>query len=208
MKRYGLLFSRYVAILIVATLATLAACGKDSPTEPARIPSGIVLSSNSVIITAIGQTLQINATVLDQDNNVLTDSHVAWSSSNPAVASVSSSGLVTVVSGGIVQINATSGGVSAVANVQVAQVTVSVAIAPTSVPLAQLGESVQLEAEAYDSGNAPIPVASVTWSSSNPAVATVSSTGLVTAVSNGTARITAESQSVTSSIEVVVEIPD
>ncbi|MXZ74627.1 MAG: hypothetical protein F4207_03595 [Gemmatimonadetes bacterium] len=205
MKRYGLLFTRYVVILIVATLA---ACGKDSPTEPARVSSSIVLSSDSVIITAIGQTLQINATVLDQDNNVLTGSTVAWSSSNPAVASVSSSGLVTVVSGGIVQIEATSGGVSAVANVQVTQVAVSVAIAPTSVTLAQLGENVQLEAEVYDSGNAPIPVAPVTWSSSNPTVATVSSTGLVTAVSNGTARITAESESVTSSIEVVVEIPD
>lgn len=205
MKRYGLLFTRYVVILIVATLA---ACGKDSPTEPARISSSIVLSSISVIITAIGQTLQINAKVLDQDNNVLTDSTIAWSSSNPAVASVSSSGLVTVVSGGIAQIKATSGGVSAVANVQVAQVAVRVAIAPTSVTLALLGESVQLEAEAYDSGNAPIPGASVTWSSSIPAVATVSSTGLVTAVSNGTARITAESESVTSSIEVVVEIPD
>ena len=205
MIRFGLLFTRYVVILIVAALA---ACGKDSPTEPARIASSIVLSSQSVIITAIGQTLQINATVLDQDNNVLTDATVAWSSSKPAVASVSSSGLVTAVSGGTAEISATTGGVSAVANVQVSQVVVSVAIAPTSVTLAQLGENVQLEAEVYDSGNAPIPVASVTWSSSNPTVATVSSTGLVTAVSNGTARITAESQSVTSSIEVVVEIPE
>lgn len=205
MIRYGLLFTRYVVILIVATLA---GCGKDSPTEPARVSSSIVLSSRAVIITAIGQTLQINATVLDQDNNVLTDATVAWSSDNPAVASVSSGGLVTVVSGGIAQIKATSGGVSAVANVQVAQVAVSVAIAPTSVTLAQLGENVQLEAAVYDSGNAPIPGASVTWSSSNPTVATVSSTGLVTAVSNGTARITAESESVTSSIEVVVEISD
>ena len=205
MRRYGLLFTRYVVILIVATLA---ACGKDSPTEPARVSSSIVLSSDSVIITAIGQTLQIDATVLDQDNNVLTDATVAWSSSRPAVASVSSSGLVTVLSGGIAQISATSGGVSAVASVQVSQVAVRVVIAPTSVTLALLGESVQLEAEVYDSGNAPIPVASVVWSSSNPTVATVSSTGLVTAVSNGTARITAESGSVTSSIEVVVEIPD
>lgn len=205
MKRYGLLFTRYVVILIVATLA---ACGKDSPTEPARVSSSIVLSSHSVIATAIGQTLQIDATVLDQDNNVLTDATVAWSSSNPAVASVSSSGLVTVVSGGRAQVSATSGGASANASIMVTQVAASVSIAPTSATLASLGESVQLEAEVYDSGNAPIPVASVTWSSSNPTVATVSSTGLVTAVSNGTARITAESGSVTSSVEVVVEIPD
>lgn len=205
MKRFKLLFTRYVVIL---TVAALAACGKDSPTEPARISSSIVLSSHSVIITAIGQTLQINATVLDQDNNVLTGATVAWSSSNPAVASVSSSGLVTVVSGGTAQIRAISGGVSAVADLMVTQVAVSVAIAQTSVTLASLGESVQLEAAVYDSGNAPIPGASVTWSSSNPTIATISSTGLVTAVSNGTARITAESESVTSSIEVVVEIPN
>ena len=111
MIRSGILFTRYVVML---SLTTLTACGKDSPTEPpARISSSIVLSSNSATLNTIGQTLQINATVLDQDNNVLTGAIIAWSSNNPAVASVSSSGLVTAVSGGTARITAESGSVSA-----------------------------------------------------------------------------------------------
>ncbi|MYK99684.1 MAG: Ig domain-containing protein, partial [Gemmatimonadetes bacterium] len=199
MLRSGLLFTCSLVIL------TLSACGKDSPTEPsARISSSIVLSSSSATLTTIGQTLQINATVLDQDNNVLTGATVAWSSNSPAVASVSSSGLVTAVSGGTAQIRATSGSASANASVNVMQVAVSVAIAPTSATLALLSESVQLEAAVYDSGNTPIPGATVVWSSSNPLIATVSSNGLVTAVSNGTAQITATSGSVSASMTITV----
>lgn len=202
MIRCGILFTRYVVML---SLATLTACGKDSPTEPpARISSSIVLSSNSATLNTIGQTLQINATVLDQDNNVLTGAIIAWSSNNPAVASVSSSGLVTAVSGGTAQIRATSGSASASASVTVMQVAVSVAIAPTSATLALLNESVQLEAAVYDSGNAIIPGATVVWSSSNPLVATVSSNGLVTSVSNGTAQITAKSGSISASVTITV----
>ena len=202
MIRFGLLFTRYVVILI---LAILTACGKDSPVAPpAQTPSSITLSATSATLTTIGQTIQINATVLDQDNNVLTGATVAWSSNNPAVVSVSSSGLVTAVSGGTAQIRATSGSASANTSVTVMQVAVSVAIAPTSATLALLNESVQLEAAVYDSGNAPIPGATVVWSSSNPLVATVSSNGLVTAVSNGTARITATSGSVSASVTITV----
>ena len=191
MVRSGSLFMRYAVML---SLATLTACGKDSPTQPqARVSSSIVLSSNSATLTTIGQTLQINATVLDQENNPLSGAIVAWSSNNPAVASVSSSGLVTAVSGGTAQIRATSGSASANASVTVMQVAVSVAIAPTTSTLALLGESVQLEAAVYDSGNAPIAGAAVVWSSSNPLIAAVSANGLVTAVSNGTTRITATS---------------
>lgn len=202
MVRRGLLFTRYAVML---TLATLTACGKDSPTEPqARVSSSIVLSSSSATLSTIGQTLQINATVLDQDNNPLTGATVAWSSNNPAAATVSSSGLVTAVSGGTAQIRATSGSAYATANVTVMQVAVSVAVAPTSATLALLSESVQLEAAVYDSGNSPIPGAAVVWSSSNPLVAAVSANGLVTAVSNGTARITAISGSVSAIATITV----
>ncbi len=202
MIRCGLPFTHYAFILI---LATVTACGKDSPTEPqTRTPSRITLSSSSATLTAIGQTFQIHATVLDQENNVISGASVTWSSSNPAVATVSSGGVVTAVSGGTAQITVTSGGVSAGVNVAVMQVAASVAIVPTSATLALLRESVQLEAAVYDSGNAPIPGATVVWSSSNPLVATVSSNGLVTSVSNGTAQIKATSGSASASVTITV----
>ena len=106
MIRCGLPFTHYAFILI---LATVTACGKDSPTEPqTRTPSRITLSSSSATLTAIGQTFQIHATVLDQENNVISGASVTWSSSNPAVATVSSTGLVTAVSNGTARITAES----------------------------------------------------------------------------------------------------
>ena len=202
MVRRGFLFTRYIVVLI---LAALTACGKDNPVEPpTRTPSRITLSSHSATLTTIGQTLQINATVLDQENNVITGASVTWSSGNPAVATVSGSGLVTAVSGGAAQITVTSGVASASASVTVMQRAGSVAITPASATLALLSESVQLEAAVYDDGNAPIPGAAVVWSSRNPLVATVSSNGLVTAVSNGTAQITATSGGASASATITV----
>lgn len=196
---------RLTCCLVIPILAALAACGKDNPVEPTpRTPSRITLSSHSATLTTIGQTLQINATVLDQENNVITGAAVTWSSGNPAVATVSGSGLVTAVSGGAAQITVTSGSASASASVAVMQRAGSVAITPASATLALLSESVQLEAAVYDDGNAPIPGAAVVWSSRNPLVATVSSNGLVTAVSNGTAQITATSGSASASAMITV----
>lgn len=202
MFRYGLRLERHVVML---ALVVLTACGKDSPVQPElRTPSRIVLSSNSATLNAIGQTIQLNATVFDLDNSVISGAPTTWTSSNPAVATVGSTGLVTAVSGGSAQITVFSGSVSAIASVAVMQVALNIAIAPTSVTLAVLNESVQLEALVYDNGNAPIAGATVVWSSSNPLVATVSSNGLVTAVSNGTAQVTATSGSASASVTVTV----
>ena len=52
-----------------------------------------------------------------------------------------------------------------------------------------VGGTVQLSAAAYDNGDHLIPGTPFTWMSESPAVATVNSTGLVTGVSSGNARI-------------------
>jgi Bacterial Ig-like domain (group 2) len=69
-----------------------------------------------------------------------------------------------------------------------------VGVAPGGVSLG-VSSTTQLSATAYDARGDAEPGASFTWSSSNPAVATVSSSGLVTGVSNGHATITATSGS-------------
>jgi plastocyanin/uncharacterized protein YjdB len=71
--------------------------------------------------------------------------------------------------------------------------------APTTPPSFQtLTRTAQFTAVARDAATAAIPGASISWSSSNTAVATVSGTGLVTAVGNGSTQITASSGGATS----------
>ena len=63
----------------------------------------------------------------------------------------------------------------------------TVAVAPATVRLTALGATEQLTAEVRDQNGNVMTGAAVSWASSAASVATVSSTGLVTAVGNGTA---------------------
>ena len=74
-------------------------------------------------------------------------------------------------------------------------VATSITLSATSLSFSSLGETSQLSATVKDQNEATMSGASVTWSSSSASVATVSSTGLVTAVANGTTTITATSGS-------------
>src|SRR5437867_11914050 len=79
----------------------------------------------------------------------------------------------------------------------------SVDVTPPSASV-QAGQTVQLTATPKDANGAPLSGRTVTWSSSNTTVATVSNSGLVSGVTPGTATITAtsEGKSGTSSITV------
>lgn len=74
--------------------------------QPATVPAtGIRLNSTSATLTSQNETLQLTATVTP-DN--ATDKSVTWTSSNTAVATVSSTGLVTAVANGTATITATT----------------------------------------------------------------------------------------------------
>ena len=66
------------------------------------------------------------------------------------------------------------------------------------------GDTLQLEVVVLDAAGSEVQFAAISWTSSDPAVATVSSTGLVTAGAEGTTTITAEVLTVTSTADLVV----
>ena len=80
----------------------------------------------------------------------------------------------------------------------------TVTVSPATAELVALGATVQLSAEVRDQTGQVMAGATVTWASSAASVATVSSTGLVTAVDNGTATITATAGSVSGMATVTV----
>lgn len=110
---------------------------------------------------------------------------ISWSSDNSSIAKVSG-GKVTGVGAGTTVIRAkiSYGGKTYQASCEVTVKKPSVSLSNESISLT-IGQSTTLTATAKPSG------ASVSWSSDNPGVATVSD-GKVTAVSNGTAKITAK----------------
>src|SRR4051812_13906463 len=66
----------------------------------------------------------------------------------------------------------------------------SIDLSPTSVSI-NVGESAQVQAVAKTATGQVVSGSSISWSSGNPGVASVSSTGIVTGVSAGTATLTA-----------------
>ena len=134
------------------------------------------------------ESLSLNATILP--SNAVYKA-VTWTSSDPSVATVSSSGLVTAKSLGNTRIIVKTDDGSNLSDtcylVVKQRMATSISLNKSSANL-YTNETLQLSATVLPS-NADDKT--VTWSSSNPNVATVSSSGLVTSISAGNAVITA-----------------
>jgi len=88
------------------------ATGSSVAGSPIVVPVASVVVSPASGSVKVGQTLELSATPTDSAGGVLSGRVVTWASSAPAVATVSSSGLVTGVTTGTTTITATSEGVS------------------------------------------------------------------------------------------------
>jgi len=174
-----------------------------------NVPVASVAVSPASASVQVGQTVQLAATPRDANGNPLSGRAVSWASSNTAVATVSGSGLVTGVTAGSATITATSEGQGGTATITVSTVLVaSVTVSPATASV-QAGQTVQLAATPKDANGNPLSGRTVTWASSNSAVATVGGSGLVTGVTAGSATITAtsEGKSGTSAITVTAPAP-
>ena len=152
-----------------------------------------------------GNTQQFIATgtFTDSSTQNLTSS-VTWTSSNTAVATIGSNGLVTSLATGSTTIRATSGVFGETTLTIVASVVESILVTPVS-PSIALGNTVQMAATGiYTNGSTPDLTSLAAWSSSAPGVVTISSGGLVTSVAIGTATLSATFDSVIGSTPVSV----
>lgn len=140
---------------------------------------------------AAGSTLQLTAACAPENASIR---EVTWSSGNPNIATVDEFGIVTGLKKGTVNIMATAADGS---NTK-ATVSLSVTQSVTSLSITQpelsvtVGRSVQAKVKAEP---AEASDKSVSWSSSNTEIATVSANGTVTGKKAGTTMITATSKS-------------
>ena len=126
-----------------------------------------------------------------------------WQSSNSGVATVSATGVVTAMAMGATVITASDQTVTGSLVVTVVASTVS-SVLVVGPPAMATGESVELTASASTTGGKIVVTDGVTWRSSNPAVASVSDAGVLTALSPGTVTVSATYQGVTGTLAVTV----
>ena len=179
------------------------------------------IALNGLVVSPIDPSLPVGATMRftatayynDQTTGEVT-TEVTWSSSNTSVATINSSGLATAVAAGTTTITASStmsnsySGETGTSDSTTLTVTaaalLSISITPAN-PTLPLGTTQQFTASGtYTDGVDYNITTQVSWSSSDPSVATVSDSGLATAVAAGTATVTATYDSISGSTVVTV----
>ena len=192
------------ALLLIALVLPIAGCTNSLVDSLAVTPTSPSLS--------VGQTVQLTATGTTGhgSNHPSTTADVTdsatWTSSSPAVASISSTGLATALTAGTTTITATingyTGTITASATVTVGALSgtggatgtvSSLAILPSSQSVAIPSETTQFLAIGTTSTGATVNLTSqVAWSTSSTQIATIGgSTGLATALTEGTVTVIA-----------------
>ena len=175
--------------------------------QPINVRGGkatsLLISPASPIVN-VGFESQLTAVVLDQNGVPMANQSVSWSSANTSVATISAAGVVKGISGGTSNITATSGSASATvsASVQTAPVA-SVRVSPTSLSMVANKQGI-VTAEALDGSGSVLSGRVVSWSSANPAVATVTNSGVVTSLAAGSTTLTASIEGKTAGLPITV----
>jgi len=187
------------ALGIVVALATCT-----SPVDPT--PVAQVQLFPAIDSVRVNSTRQLDARAFDVRNNQLHGRRVTYHSNAPSIITVDTAGVVRGVSVGSALVSATIEGKVATSTWKVIAPVAQVAIAPLTADI-PLGSSRQLAANVLDGQGNAIAGRPIVWSSSNSTVATVSVNGVVSAVSLGTATITATAEDKTGSAQVTVVDP-
>lgn len=167
----------------------------------------VTVSKKVIIVTSVelnkstlelkkGESEILSATVTPDD---ATDKTITWSTSEASVASVDQNGKVTALKSGTATITAKAGEKTALCSVKVTTPIESISLDRTSVSLEE-GQTTTLIATITPND---ADVKTVEWSSSNASVASVAN-GVVTAVAEGEATITAKAGEESSTCSVTV----
>ncbi len=187
-----------VTAVLAGTLAACAACAAGTPTDTRRV--ALIELSPAQITTFAGSTVPLTIQLQDISGNAVRSAPVFWSSSDTAVASVSSNGVVVTRIPGVVSVAASASGVSAVSQITVIEVVV-VTVAPASATISAAG-AVQLAAR--DKRGDVISGRPVMWASSDSRHALVSTSGLVLGIRKGSVNITATADGVSGTSRITV----
>jgi uncharacterized protein YjdB len=162
-------------------------------------------SSDTYTFSALGTSTQLSAVALDEAGTTLSGVSFAWSSNEPAIASVDQSGKVSAKAVGITSIIVCAAACSAADTVAVTveQITASVEVTPASLSM-EVGDSYQLNALVKDATGNEVSGADITWTSSNTSRATITSSGVVSALAEGSVSFTATSGSSSDDSQVTV----
>ncbi|MDE3188958.1 MAG: Ig-like domain-containing protein [Acidobacteriota bacterium] len=195
------------SLLLAGAVTALTSCNNSPSLTSIQVtPNAVTATTGATIqFTAIGSYTHPNHPPETKDIT----NEVTWSTSSGQIVSVNSSGLATMtgLATGTAQVTASMQGfnglITGSANVSVTASTTggggtgssditAVSIIPASTTVATLNQTTQFIAIGTTAGGSTVDVTNVVaWNSSNQSIATITNSGLATALASGTTTITA-----------------
>jgi plastocyanin len=178
------------ALGFLTLVAIIVACGGGG-TDPGPVVANMTLSPATIdSFHSAGLTRQLTVSATDADGAPISNPRVDFSTQNAAVATVSPTGLITIVGNGTTDIRATAGSVVRSVTVKVRRKVTRITLtpAPTTVGVSQTRALTVL---GFDANNREITGLAAGFQSDNTSFVTVGGTGIVTGVALGSARVTA-----------------
>ncbi|HEU5183418.1 MAG TPA: Ig-like domain-containing protein [Gemmatimonadaceae bacterium] len=186
---YRLVITSGVRDLAGDSLARNSAIAFSTGSDRVGLVASVQVAPDSAEVL-VGSKVQLTAIVRDDAGNLITDRPVTWMSADPSVAIVSPAGLVTALAEGGAFITAEVDGKRGYLSMTVSSSlppVASVSLTPASGRIG-VGATLMLEADTRDSAGGIVRTPRLlTWSSSNPSVATVAVNSSRTAVVRGVA---------------------
>jgi uncharacterized protein YjdB len=194
--------------MVAGTSTVTATSGSISGTASVTVTSATLVSlaiapANSTMPDEANKQFTATGTFSDTTTQDLTQL-VLWKSSNPAVAIINASGLVTSVATGSTTIQASVGSVVQSTTLTVSNVALaSIAIAPSN-PTISKGTLLKFTATATYTDGSTATLTNVSWKSSKPQFANVRSSGIVHGKKAGSVTISATAFGVTGTTTLTV----
>ena len=193
-----------IAVGSVTITATVEGRSGTAAITVALQPVASVVVSPAADTVLLGERATFRATAFDAQGLPLANRIVLWSSNNPAIATVSSDGEVIGLAVGSARIRATVEGKFSDATVVVQPVPVArVAVSPTTVTLTP-GQTAQIVVTLTDSAGNILGGRNITYATSDAQIASVSASGVITAIAQGTAQIQVSSEGKSATVAVTV----
>jgi uncharacterized protein YjdB len=177
-------------------------------------PPATIVTVPQVLTPIIGTPVTLTVEPRKANGQPLTGRTAQFTAVNPLLVSVTQTGPLTATVNGIA-----IGATEIIVSIGVVQQRVVVSVRPTPIAAItgrlqngtdaiQIGEVMQIVLSARDASGAPVVTAgrNITFESDNNAVATVSNSGIITGVREGTARITILADGVRGNPELVVRV--
>ncbi len=199
----------------------VAACRKDSPTGPSATPAAIRLQGGTGQTAPVGTALATLLTVVvtEASGKAVSGARVDWDvgvgagTTSPSSSTTNSDGVAQTTwtlgtVAGTLRVSAQVGGLTPVLFTATAVAgAAAIVVATPDRAYLGVGDTIRIRATARDQFGNDVSTQAITFSAPDAAVATVASTGLVTAVGQGTARIVADAGGKADTVAISVGPP-